>query len=318
MDKRSREHRVESSGPDRTVGVVFEVKRGAVHDGPGWRTTVFLKGCPLQCPWCHNPEGMVAGRELWVRSGRCMGCGACVAVCPQGIPVLGEHGLRAFDPVRCRVCGSCVEACPTGARSVVGTSMGAGELVDVLCRDRVFYEVSGGGVTFSGGEPLLQMPFLVEALARCRTAGLHTAVDTCGAGPTEDLLHVARLADLVLFDVKHVHPDRHEAVVGAPLTPILANLRALDHAAFPYRVRIPLIPGFNDDAVSREGYVDLLSRLRGHPVVSLLPYHRAGAAKYERLGRAYAMEGVAPLDPGVVERWVEELQTACLRVRVGG
>ncbi len=291
------------------TGLVFDVKRGSAEDGPGIRTTVFLKGCPLRCVWCHNPEGLDPRPVLSVTPGRCIasdggaGCGACAAACPEGAITLADDGTPITDRDRCQACGRCVDACPTGARELRGASWSSAALVDEGARDRPFFDTSGGGVTFSGGEPLAQPAFLLDCLRACRDRGLHTAVDTSGYAPRAVALAAAAAADLVLFDLKHPDPARHARFTGVPLRVILGNLRALDAAGARLWLRVPVIPGVNDDVGAREGFVALLGTLRRRYPVWLLPYHETAAAKYARLGRVYgfrapstrAAEGVAAL-----------------------
>ncbi|MFO8034285.1 MAG: glycyl-radical enzyme activating protein [Candidatus Bipolaricaulota bacterium] len=299
-------------------GLLFEVKRGAVHDGPGLRTTVFMKGCPLRCPWCHNPEGISPQREVWVFSSRCIGCGSCVEVCPEGAISPAAAGHLVPDRGLCSVCGRCVEACPAGARDIVGFAVSPADLVRELARDRVFFEASGGGVTFSGGEPLLQPEFLMESLRGCREEGLHTALDTCGYAPKKVLLQAGELCDLVLFDIKHLDEARHERALGVPLEPILDNLRALDEAGANLWIRFPLIPGFSDDHSTLERLAMVVRGLRCRPLVCFLPYHRGGAVKYARLGGEYAMGNLPAAEGAVVEELGEQLRAAGLEVRIGG
>ncbi len=218
----------------------------------------------------------------------------------------------------CTVCGRCVDVCPAGARTIVGFTVSAGELVRELARDRVFFETSGGGVTFSGGEPLMQPEFLIQALRGCREAGLRTAVDTSGYAPKEVVLQAAGLCDLVLLDIKHVDERRHEQALGVPLGPIVDNLHALDEAGAKLWIRIPLIPGFNDDRATMEQLANLLGGMRRRPLVCLLPYHRAGRAKYARLGRSYPLQDESPPEAAAVEVLAERLRRAGLHVQVGG
>ncbi|MGC9530203.1 MAG: glycyl-radical enzyme activating protein [Candidatus Bipolaricaulaceae bacterium] len=299
-------------------GVLFDVKRYAIHDGPGIRTTAFLKGCPLDCPWCHNPEGKQPNPELSFLAHRCLACGLCASACPRGAITISPGELPNTDRGRCTACGACVEICPAGARAVVGTTYSVRELVAQLERDRIFYEQSGGGVTFSGGEPLAQPDFLLACLAACRRRGLHTALDTCGYSSRPALLAAARLADLVLYDIKHMDPERHLAATGVPLKPILTNLVTLAEEEIPVWIRIPLIPGFNDDRETVEGYVAFLSRLGQNCPVDLLPYHRIGRDKYRRLGLPYTMDGVAPPARERADELAQRLAAAGLEVRIGG
>jgi pyruvate formate lyase activating enzyme len=268
------------------TGRVFNVQRYSLHDGPGIRTTVFLKGCPARCLWCHNPESQSFDPEVLVVETRCVACGTCASVCAHGAPAPGSS--------LCTACGACVEACPTGARQLAGreTTVDA-VMLDVL-RDRVFYEQSGGGVTFSGGEPLAQPDFLRGLLEASRTAGLHTAVDTCGFASRERLLGLVPLVDLFLFDVKLVDDARHRALTGLPVAPILDNLRALAAVHADVWIRVPVVPGHTDAESDVAATAALVAGLPGVHPVSLLPYHRTGASKARRLGRRYPLDALLP------------------------
>jgi len=264
-------------------GAIFDIKRFSVHDGPGIRTTVFLKGCPLACAWCHNPEGLTDGVELNYRQALCLGCGRCVRACaPQALALTPQGIVRR--PERCTLCGECARVCPSEAWSLVGRRLTAEELVAELDRDRVFFEVSGGGVTFSGGEPLAQPQFLAEALALCGKRGLHRAVDTSGYAPPEALDAVAPLTDLFLFDLKLMDPAAHRERTGVTNEPILRNLRRLAEGPSGIEIRVPVVPGLTDGAENVRALGAFLGRLPRRLPVRLLPYHRAGAAKYRRLG----------------------------------
>ena len=275
-----------------TTGTVFNVQRGSFHDGPGIRTTVFLKGCPLRCPWCHNPEGIGFAPEVLVFGPRCLACGSCTAACPRRGGPLPAGGVLGSDG--CRACRACILACPSGAREVAGRTASVGDVLAEVLRDRPVYEESGGGVTFSGGEPLAQPAFLLAALEACREEGLHVVVDTCGFAPRETVLAAASRADLLLWDVKTLDPVRHRELTGAPLEPILANLDAVSRAGVPVWLRLPVIPGVNDDEESVSKAVALAERTPSVRRVSLLPYHATGDGKRVRLGRA------ADADPDAV------------------
>ena len=305
-----------SATPAGATGTVFDLKRGSAEDGPGIRTTVFLKGCPLRCGWCHNPEGLDAGPVLSVTPGRCLHCGACAAACPEGAISLAGDGGPITDRDRCVACGRCVDACPTGARELRGAAWSSAALVYEVARDRPFFDASGGGVTFSGGEPLAQPEFLLACLRACRDRGLHTAVDTSGYAPRDVVLAVAAAADLLLFDLKHPDPARHARFTGVPLRVIVGNLHALDAVGARLWLRVPVVPGVNDDADARDGFVALLGALRRRVPVWLLPYHETAAAKYARLGRAYGFRAAEPREG--LASLAAALRAAGHDVRIGG
>jgi pyruvate formate lyase activating enzyme len=267
------------------TGRVFNVQRYSLHDGPGIRTTVFLKGCPARCLWCHNPESQAFGPEVVRVETRCAGCGTCEAVCPHGAPPPGS-GL-------CTACGDCVDACPAGARELVGGETTVDEVMAEVLRDRIFFQGSDGGVTFSGGEPLAQARFLRGLLVAAREHDLHTAVDTCGFGSREELLGLVPLVDLFLFDVKLLDDARHRELTGLPTGPILDNLRALTRAHPCVWIRVPIVPGHTDGEADISAVAELARELPGVQHVSLLPFHGTGGAKARRLGRPSPLESLA-------------------------
>ncbi len=275
-------------------GSVFNIQKYTVHDGPGIRTTIFLKGCPLDCLWCHNPEGKAAQSEIGFVEGRCVACGSCFEACPFGAEPGQRKSLPAANPL-CIACGACVEACPAGARQVFGRQMTVAEVMKEIINDRVFYEESGGGVTFSGGEPLSQHLFLEALLKGCRTEEITTAVDTCGHTRWEYMESIARLTHLFLYDVKLIDEDLHRQVTGVSNTLILDNLMKLGKIHSNIWLRVPIIPGVNDIAGRLEEIADFAASVPGIRQVNLLAYHAMGRNKSERLGKpAVGMEAAQP------------------------
>ncbi len=279
-----------------SAGIVFNLQRFSLQDGPGLRSTVFLKGCPLACAWCHNPESRAAGPQVLRLESRCMACGRCSI---GAVPAATE-----------------VEACPTGALQVAGRASAAAELVAQLLRDRIFFDESGGGVTFSGGEPLAQPGFLCEALERLRAEGVHTALDTCGHAPWEDLQAAAARADLVLYDLKLMDEDRHRRATGVSNRTILDNLRALAAVHDRIWIRVPVVPGINDDAANLDATADFLAPLAGVRRVDLLPYHPTGEAKHGRVGLPGA--SFATPDPVAMAGAAARFRARGLDTRIGG
>lgn len=298
-------------------GICFDIQRYSIHNGPGIRSTVFLKGCPLSCPWCHNREGLDPEPELVLEGERCVRCGACLSVCPHGGGEDAGEGLPHV-PAACVRCGRCVEACAMEARRLVGRSMSVSEVVGKAERDRPFYEETHGGVTFSGGEPFMQPAFLLACLRACRERDLHTAVDTCGYAPKAVMLESMAFTDLYLYDLKSVDAGRHRALTGVPPRPITENLQALDEAGARIWVRLPLIPGINDDEMSLEGigrFVAALSRTRR---LHLLPYEHHGRGKGGRGARHQAGFTATPVPEETIDRAARRLGALGLEVHRGG
>jgi pyruvate formate lyase activating enzyme len=267
------------------TGRVFDIKRYSIHDGPGIRTTVFLKGCSLNCLWCHNPESVDPGPELMHWPGRCARCYACVAACPKGAIAKDAAGAVVVDRSKCDLCGECAEACLYDAMQLVGREMTVDEVLDEVEKDRVFYEQSGGGVTLSGGDPAVQPAFAEALLEGCRARGLRTAVDTAGFSANGALERLASKADLILFDLKVMDEARHREVTGVPNRPILGNLEKLAAAGTEVWVRLPLVAGVNDDDANVARTIAFLRPLRTIKRIGLLPYHSGGLEKARRIGK---------------------------------
>lgn len=273
------------------TGVIFDIQRFSVHDGPGIRSTVFLKGCPLRCLWCHNPEGISPKPELMFFAYKCLGCGTCARVCPKSAInfISAQEAKPSLDREKCTGCGLCAEACPSGAWRLVGRTVTVDELLSCLERDALLYDRSEGGVTFSGGEPLFQPEFLSAALRACKKRRIHTVVDTSGFASASVLKEIAPLVDLFLFDLKPMDEEEHRRYTGGSNRPIHENLRRLVEWGRPVIVRVPLIPGITDTEKNVQMLMAFLAELRGGiQKVELLPYHDV-AEKYQRLGRTYGM-----------------------------
>ena len=276
-----------AAGP---TGTIFNIQKFSIHDGPGIRTTVFLKGCPLACSWCHNPEGIRPEPEHWLRPARCAACGTCVSACRREAIVMTE-GRPVTDVARCVFCGECVEVCPTGAREIMGRRVTVGQVMAEIAKDVIFYDESGGGATFSGGEPLMQPEFLAGLLAACRAGGIRTAVDTTCHAPWDVLRTVSDAADLLLCDIKHMESAAHERLTGVGNALLLENLRRLVGLGRPVRVRIAIVPGMNDADANLAATGRFVASLGGVAGVDILPYNEGGRHKLARLARG---EGPPP------------------------
>jgi pyruvate formate lyase activating enzyme len=283
------------------AGIVFNIQHYSIHDGPGIRTVVFLKGCPLACRWCCNPESMGRGPELGFRPTLCNGCGECLPVCPrQALTLNMEASALAIDRQLCINCGTCVTACIRGALTIYGKRMTAAEVVDDVAKDVPFYRRSSGGVTVSGGEPCAHPSFLVSILRGCREAGIHTAIETSGYVNNRFFSRLLEEVDLVLFDLKLMDPDEHYAATGRRNDRILNNALFLAGSGKAVRFRMPLIPGVNDGTDNLKELAEFLTAL-GHPSIELMPYHQFGKGKYVAMGRTYTMGDQPAATPGDVE-----------------
>ena len=294
-------------------GWVFNIQKYSVHDGPGIRTTVFFKGCPLACAWCHNPEGISPKPEIIVQESRCLVCGECRKACPLD-PLPAHPGRLPARNQVCTFCGACVDACPTEARQMVGQPVTVAEVMEAILQDRIFYEESGGGATFSGGEPLLQPEFLEALLLACRSRDIRTAVDTSGLAAAATLLRIAPLTDLFLFDLKLLDDDLHRRHCGVSNRLILSNLQALASAHANLWLRVPLIPGINDGDDNLKALARFAAALPGIQQINLLPYHKTGVRKFRQVGQSYALDHLAEPSPEQMERARTKLRALGLAV----
>lgn len=302
-------------GIEKTSGIVFNIQHYSIHDGPGIRTTVFLKGCPLKCLWCQNPESQIPAPEIMLDKEKCSGCGRCVSICPEGA-VLLKDGKSATDRKKCVGCGTCTGDCTSVARSMMGYSITAGDVFEDVNKDAVFYESANGGVTISGGDPVFQPDFSAAILKLCKNAGMHTAVETCGFGKWEAMKRILTHADLVLYDVKQMDSDAHKICTGAPNDLILENAKRIRHLLnLPMIVRVPVVPGYNDSIENIERLGEFVRTELGCDIeIHLLPYHRLGVGKNEQLEKDQPLKDLKPPEQTHMEKLRELLRAMGLGV----
>ena len=269
-------------------GKIFDIQRFSIYDGPGIRTNVFFKGCNLRCLWCHNPESQSIKNQLMFRREKCIGCGRCTALC-------GNTFTEA-----CTACGKCVESCPASAREITGKTMTADAVVEAVLKDRAFYETSGGGVTLSGGEPLLQADFALEILRKCKENGLHTAVETAANVPWHTFEKVLPYLDMVLCDIKCIDEEKHKALTGVDNKTILENAEKLKHSGAELLFRMPVIPTCNDDEVEK------VAAFTGDTSLEILAYHETGCGKYDALGMEYKLKNVPAPDKAFMQELADK------------
>jgi pyruvate formate lyase activating enzyme len=299
------------------VGIVFDIQRGSLRDGPGVRTTVFLKGCPLRCRWCHNPEAMRRMPQLSFNVDRCVICGDCGAVCPEGAHRF-EGGGHVIDFSRCVACGRCVDACDHEGLWMVGSDMSADDVMTEVCADQDFYRHTGGGMTLSGGEPLCQPDFALELLRKSRALGIATCVETSGFVPAEVLERALAYVDLLLVDYKMTDPQKHIEYTGVTNERILENLEGAYKCGTAIMLRCPIVPGVNDDDQHLRGIREIDKKYPGLRGIELLAYHNLGVSKARCVSQKQQEIREVAIDPVEKQTWLQRLRTmGCTRAQLG-
>jgi pyruvate formate lyase activating enzyme len=283
------------------TGTIFNIQRYSIDDGPGIRTTVFVKGCPLRCPWCSNPESQSPNPQILYRYTSCKKCGTCVQLCPNQAIALGESGIT-IDRAKCAVCGACAEGCLADALKISGEEVTVDKVWKTVRKDEVYYETSGGGVTCSGGEILTQPDFVVALFKKCKENGVHTCADTSGFGSEDAMRKILEFSDLVYFDMKHSDPAKHKEFTGVELDTVLRNLKLCTESGVDITIRIPLIPEYNNSADTLEAVAELIRSLAPAASVSILPYHKYGASKYSGVGMSYTLDELRENTPEELEQ----------------
>jgi len=273
--------------------MIFDIKKYAINDGPGIRTTIFFKGCPLSCVWCHNPESQSAEKQKMHTKSKCIACQICVVSCEENAIIFDIEKGIVTDYDKCTSCGKCEEVCPTGASEISGYEMSVPQLMKEIKKDTLIMDKSEGGVTFSGGEVLMHTEMLLELLKECKKEGIHTCVDTSGYGSSESLIEISKYTDLFLYDLKHMNSEKHLEGTGVKNELILKNLRSLSDTKSKIQIRIPLIEAYNDDEKNISATIDFLKSLNRSDIeVSILPYHNLASKKHSKLGEVYEFENL--------------------------
>jgi len=302
---------------DKVEGCIFNIMKYSIHDGPGIRTTVFMKGCPLRCLWCHNPESQMPRPQLIRFPNRCIGCGSCAKICSTGAIMIIDNKIK-YDITKCTSCGKCTEVCYAGAMEMAGKHMSVEEVMKEIEKDMAFYEESGGGVTFSGGEPFMQPAFLKELLIGCRRKGIHTTVDTSGFAQKDIIMELSQYIDLFLYDLKLMDDEKHKKYIGSSNEAILDNLKELVKLGKRIFIRIPIIPGINDDNDNLEATGRFLSGIRGIEQINILPYHNIAMEKYKRLNKEYCLPDIKEPSQEKMKVIAEKLTSYGFKVKIGG
>lgn len=297
-------------------GTIINIQKYSVHDGPGIRTTVFFKGCPLNCLWCHNPESQNKEKEIMFFRERCTGCGKCVKRCPNNAIKI-TNGKSLINKEKCILCNKCIDFCPNNARELVGKDLSKEELFKEILKDEIFYEESGGGVTFSGGEPMLYADFIDDILSQCKIRGIHTAIDTCGYVSWDKFEKIKDKVDLFLYDLKLMDNEKHKKYTGVENKLILDNLKRLSDNGHNIFIRMPIITGVNDDLKNIDEAINFISKLNIIQV-NLLPYHKMGMDKYKRLNMKYKLSGDEKPSDEKMSEILKRFKKNNIKVKIGG
>lgn len=289
------------------TGLVFDIKRFAIHDGPGIRTTVFLKGCPLSCLWCHNPESQNKAQEIFFIPGKCIGCMYCVKVCPHGCHYI-KNNRHIYDRQNCTNCGLCTEQCYSQALTIMGQKMTVDEVIKEVLKDRDFYTASKGGMTVSGGEPMVQFKFTKRLLESARKNNLHTCLDTSGFAPFQHYKELLDLVDIFLYDLKETDTEKHKQTTGVPYDSIIENLYKIDKNCGKIILRCLIIPGFNNRQDHFKKIADIANQLKNIIKIDLLPYHPLGKSKNAAIGKKYSLNKLSFSKENTVKKWQKCIQ----------
>ncbi|WP_334137322.1 glycyl-radical enzyme activating protein [Muricomes intestini] len=296
--------------------MVFDLQRFALHDGPGIRTTIFLKGCPLDCVWCHNPESKKTKAQLGFLEKNCVGCGKCQEVCKHDVHIITQKGCHEIDYSNCVQCGCCANTCPSGALKIYGKRMTSEEIIETVMKDWDFYQKSGGGLTVSGGEPMLQFECLLELLKKAKAKGLHVCLDTSGQAPEEKYLTIAEYVDLFLFDYKMTDEQQHRRYTGVDNQLILKNLDSLGRHKSHVYLRCPIIPGINDNEIHYRSIAQLSRKYDNIDQVNLMMYHDMAKGKAAQIGEEYSLPDLKSIEAKEKRRIYEKVESyGCLRLQ---